>query len=257
MLSAACSSTPNKNITYEPGTSTSLPASVPPRSLDLISASQAAHWFPLPASWTHLATHLKPRGMLALWGYSDPVLPASGAATDALHAWTWRAEVAGKQALGSHWVRPGRDRIESLYAPLAADAADARDADGNPLFEHVRWLRNDARVERPWFASEEGIGPSDGARRLGNMDEHAERLGMRRKMTVREFKRFVRTWSASHWWAETHKEDRPREEGGTGDVADWMWDSVLGVEEGWRTGGEELKVDVEWPVGLVLARRVG
>lgn len=51
-------------------------------SCDLVTAAQAAHWFDLPAFYREAARVLKPRGVVAIWGYAkihisreiDPVI---------------------------------------------------------------------------------------------------------------------------------------------------------------------------------------
>lgn len=44
-------------------------------SADLVTVAQAAHWFDLPAFYTEVRRVLKPRGVIALWGYGRLVLP--------------------------------------------------------------------------------------------------------------------------------------------------------------------------------------
>lgn len=44
-------------------------------SIDLITVAQAAHWFDLPAFYAEAQRVLKPRGVIALWGYGRLVLP--------------------------------------------------------------------------------------------------------------------------------------------------------------------------------------
>lgn len=45
------------------------------RSIDLITVAQAAHWFDLPAFYAEVRRVLKPKGLIALWGYGRLVLP--------------------------------------------------------------------------------------------------------------------------------------------------------------------------------------
>lgn len=44
-------------------------------SVDLVTVAQAAHWFDLPAFYAEVRRVLKPRGVIALWGYGRLVLP--------------------------------------------------------------------------------------------------------------------------------------------------------------------------------------
>lgn len=43
--------------------------------VDLITVAQAAHWFDLPAFYAEVRRVLKPKGVIALWGYGRLVLP--------------------------------------------------------------------------------------------------------------------------------------------------------------------------------------
>jgi SAM-dependent methyltransferase len=45
------------------------------RSVDLVTAAQAAHWFDLPHFYAEVTRVLKPGGVVALWGYGRMVLP--------------------------------------------------------------------------------------------------------------------------------------------------------------------------------------
>jgi len=44
-------------------------APLAPRSVDLVAAAQAVHWFDIPAFFTNVDRVLKPAGVLALWCY--------------------------------------------------------------------------------------------------------------------------------------------------------------------------------------------
>lgn len=45
---------------------------LPPNSVDLVTAAQAAHWFDLPAFYREVQRVIRPEGILALWGYDAP-----------------------------------------------------------------------------------------------------------------------------------------------------------------------------------------
>ncbi|XP_010750250.2 putative methyltransferase DDB_G0268948 [Larimichthys crocea] len=57
------------NITYRKGTAEDLP--FPDGSVDLLTAASAAHWFDQSRFLTEASRVLKPRGCMALLGYSD------------------------------------------------------------------------------------------------------------------------------------------------------------------------------------------
>jgi SAM-dependent methyltransferase len=43
-------------------------------SVDLVTAAQALHWFVASAFFTEAKRILRPQGVIAVWGYGDPVL---------------------------------------------------------------------------------------------------------------------------------------------------------------------------------------
>lgn len=50
---------------------------MPSRSVDLVTAAQALHWFDAPAFFAEAKRVLKPDGAIAVWGYGDPILDTS------------------------------------------------------------------------------------------------------------------------------------------------------------------------------------
>ena len=65
---------------------------------------------------------------------------------------------------------------------------------------------------------------------------------------------YIRTWSSFHAWHEQHPTQKRRDEGGTGDIVDEMFDDMKSVEPDW-VEGEGKEVKIEWGSGLLLARR--
>ncbi|MFI5356072.1 MAG: class I SAM-dependent methyltransferase [Opitutales bacterium] len=109
-------------------------------SVDLITVAQAIHWFDLERFWPEAARVLKPRGVLAFWGYCWPqVCPDVDRVLDAL-----RAELA------PYW--PARSaRLLAGYAeirpPLPAIAVPAYQVE-------VAWSRHDYVAHlRSWSAA--------------------------------------------------------------------------------------------------------
>lgn len=47
---------------------------VPEASIDLVTAAQALHWFDAPAFFAEAKRALVPQGVIAVWGYGDPIL---------------------------------------------------------------------------------------------------------------------------------------------------------------------------------------
>ena len=100
------------------------------RSIDMVTAAQALHWFDADAFFAEARRVLVPRGVMAVWGYGDPVLdePALQSIVHAFNRGTletyWRPErsllldgyrtinfpfeeiVAPAFALENHWTLP-------------------------------------------------------------------------------------------------------------------------------------------------------
>jgi ubiquinone/menaquinone biosynthesis C-methylase UbiE len=82
---------------------------LPDSSCDLATASQAAHWFDLPAFYKEVDRVLAPLGILAVWGYARMHI---GEAIDPIVSWFEHERV------GSYWP-PGRELTTSQYRTLA------------------------------------------------------------------------------------------------------------------------------------------
>ena len=82
---------------------------LPDQSCDLVTVAQAAHWFDLPAFYAEARRVLRPRGVIAVWGYSavetDDVL-----VNDVVHEFQF-----GRVA--PYWP-PGRELVDDRYASL-------------------------------------------------------------------------------------------------------------------------------------------
>lgn len=67
--------TPRQNIEYRIARADQ--SGLPSRSIDLVTAAQALHWFDAPSFFAEAKRVLKPDGAIAVWGYGDPVLDTS------------------------------------------------------------------------------------------------------------------------------------------------------------------------------------
>ena len=68
--------------------------------------------------------------------------------------------------------------------------------------------------------------------------------------------KYIRTWSSFNAWQEVNPTAKSREMGGAGDVVDEMFDRMRSVEPDWQGNGwKEIEIEVEWPTGLLLARK--
>lgn len=78
-------------------------------SVDLITVAQALHWFDLPKFYAEAKRVLKPRGIIAVWGYNRLQIDDAGLqiVLDRFYA----------ETIGSYWP-PERVHVESAYRDL-------------------------------------------------------------------------------------------------------------------------------------------
>jgi len=81
---------------------------LPPRSVDLVTAAQAAHWFDLDAFYAEARRVLRPGGVIAMWCYNlCRVAPLIDERVATFYAAT----------VGPFWP-PGREHVEAAYRSL-------------------------------------------------------------------------------------------------------------------------------------------
>lgn len=211
------------NVTFQSGPAEELPF-FGDCSVDAIVSGQAAHWFSYPRVWESLARVLRPGGTIAFWTYGNPFFIKYPKATEIVTEWSYNSEDPDK--LGPYWTQPGRSYVAEYYRSIQP---------AEKYFEDIRWYSYVPDTK------EAGTGKGEQAIRLY------------RKATVGQWKVYLRTWSAWHGWQEAHPNDKPRKDGGTGDVMDRMFDEISAAE-GWSS--EDLEVELEWGTGLILARRL-
>jgi len=105
---------------------------LPPASVDLVTAAQAAHWFDPPRFHAEVRRVLRPGGMVAIWCYA---LCEVAPAIDSLVASFYR------ETVGSYWP-PERCHVEDGYRSLPFPFAEM------PFPSHV--------MERRWRLAEFG-----------------------------------------------------------------------------------------------------
>ena len=197
---------------------------------------------------------MRPGGTLAFWGYSDPVLVGYPGATRVLHAYAYEHGGRGmngkgeeQEWMGRYWSFPGRAIVEDLYRDLVPP-----ESEGWIDVERVESLPEAEQGEKATarYQSGDGVGESS--------EDGEEDIVLRKRMRIKDFKEYVRTWSAFHNWAKANPEAQKRDGAADdanrqGDVIDWMVDAASEVEKDWKN--EQHEVVVEWPLGLLLARR--
>lgn len=101
------------------------------QSCDLVTVAQAAHWFDLPRFYAEVRRVLRPRGVIAIWGYV--LLQTGNLDIDE------RLESFQDNTVGPYWP-PGREILQARYAtigfPFERVAAP-------PFFMRARWTRDD------------------------------------------------------------------------------------------------------------------
>jgi len=215
-------------------------AFLPDASVDLVVAGQAAHWFDYRRAWPELARVLRRGGgSLAFWGYKDPVLvgyPATSAVYDRFCY--GEGEVRpGLEGMARFWEYPGRGILRDSFRAVEPPAAEWED------IRRLVWDPDRARADL-----------------RGAPPPPEEALWMRKDgLTLAELAGFLRTYSAFNNWKAAHPERKGAEEGGDGDLVDFMMQDMVDAVPEWKARGDgqwrDIEVDAVWGTALLMARR--
>jgi SAM-dependent methyltransferase len=228
MLEQATSMTAAKhdqsNIDYQQAAAEELPF-LDSGSVDMVVAGQAAHWFDYTRLFPELKRILRKGGTLAFWGYSDHVFVDHPKATEIVTAYAYGND---ERTLGPYWQQPGRSIVQNKLRDIEPPTGD---------WENIQ------RIE--YEPAAYGRNAGDGT------------LLLEKRMKLIDCENYIRTWSSYHGWQEKFPRLKKREAGGTGDVVDEMFDDIRKTEPAWQKDQHwlEQEVDIEWPSGLLLARR--
>lgn len=212
------------NVTYEPASAENLPF-LTDRSVDMVVAGQAAHWFDPEDFFPEMRRVVRSGGTLALWGYKDHVFVDYPVATRVLDRYCYGEE---ERVLGPYWQQPGRSRVQNKLRDLQPPEDE--------------WI-DVQRIE--YEPGTKGPGSGEGT------------MFLSRRMTLGACMNYIRTFSAFGGWQEKYPHLRRREDGGSGDVVDEMFDEMIESEPDWATCSDwkGKEVNIEWGSGLVLARK--
>ncbi|PSS08920.1 hypothetical protein PHLCEN_2v3410 [Hermanssonia centrifuga] len=194
-------------------------------SVDLIASAQAAHWFDWSKLWPEAARVLRKDGSLAVWGYSEFRLTRYPSATPLINAYAQGADP--KDSLGPHWERPGRTIVDEHLVAIP----DPKDVISGAFRD----------FERVYFTG-----------------EHYPTLTsprpviLRKTMTWDNLLSYLRTYSSLHTYHEKYPEDLQNPEG---DIAVRFLNRLKTITTD-KEGAHADEIDVEWPLALLLARRV-
>ena len=217
---AKSSSTEYPNVTFHESAAERLPF-INDGVVDMVVAGQAAHWFDYPKFFPEMKRILRKSGTLALWGYKDHVFVDYPKATKILYDYAYGKD---ERLLGPYWSQPGRSIVQNKLRDIKPPLSD---------WEDIQRIEYEPGTEGP--NSGEGT------------------IFLRRRLKLHACMNYIRTWSAYHAWEEKHPAQRKREEGGSGDVVDLMFDEMESAETDWEQG-EEKEVEIEWGSGLLLGR---
>jgi len=190
-------------------------------SVDLITASNAAHWFDMPAFWARAAQVLKPGGTVTLWTSGEirihPSMPNAAAAQAAMDRYSTVTLKA--------YYDPGNAMVREGYAhlPLPWNITPAVLGFDESAFIRKEWA--------PGSAFFVGLGE-------GNMDL---------------FEKVMATGSPYTRWSEAH----PADAGTERDVLRMLRREIEGLlqESGVEKGQEMIKADVQGVILMVKKRQ--
>ncbi|KAL8927550.1 MAG: hypothetical protein Q9208_002355 [Pyrenodesmia sp. 3 TL-2023] len=220
---ALTSRTQFPNVSYQEASAESLP-SLQDSSVDMIVAAQADHWSDYSRLFPEMKRVVRREGTLAFWAYKDHVFVDSPRATDVLNHYAYGEN---RELLGPYWSRPGCSSVHSKLRGIVPPSDDWKD------------------VQRVQYE------PSTKGPRLGSGT-----IFLSRRIKLGDCMDYIRTWSSFHAWQEAHPAAKGRQQGGTGDVIDKMFDAMRSVEPAWQVDGwEEKEVEMGWGAGLLLARK--
>ncbi|KAI8179226.1 hypothetical protein K4K51_003805 [Colletotrichum sp. SAR 10_75] len=236
MVKQASESTTDAKITFRQASSEDL-SFVEDQSVDLVVAGQAAHWFNYVKVWPQLARVVKSGGTLAFWGYKDNILigyPEANAIFDHFCYGEGQASPAFPlETMGEYWEKPGRQILRDNLSVVDPPASE---------WEKVKRIIYD---------------PDRTTSQIG-ADVAPEAAWQRKTLKLGEFEGYVRTFSSYRGWRDAHPEIKSRAEGGTGDIADALFDRLLEAVPEWKAKGDrwrEVEVEAVWGTTIILAKR--
>lgn len=100
-------------------------------SCDLVTVAQAAHWFDISKFYAEVRRVLRPKGVIAIWGYV--LLETGNVEIDR------RLEAFQDDTVGPYWP-PGREILQARYTTIAFPFEPIA---APPFFMRARWTRAD------------------------------------------------------------------------------------------------------------------
>ncbi|KAJ1929173.1 trans-aconitate methyltransferase 1 [Tieghemiomyces parasiticus] len=215
-------------------------AAIAPRSVDLVTIAQGAHWFKRPQAWHQIQRMLKPRGTLAIVGYSFVSFGGKPRAAELL----WKLATAST-LLGPFWEQ-GREYVETLlgdwhipfdnvvrlYSPPGLVAPSHRQQHG----------QSDKTTVPASSMCLEGLKHIHSAQTANGWYLPAPESYMRKTLTPHEIVLYLQTWSSYKRFCHVH----PDRQGIVREYVEMMMDA-----EGCHAWDEPWETD--WNHVLILA----
>ncbi|KAF7555575.1 hypothetical protein G7Z17_g2096 [Cylindrodendrum hubeiense] len=231
MIAQAAQTTKDPKVSFRQGNSEDL-SFIPDKSIDLVVAAQAAHWFDYTKAWPELSRVVKPGGSLAFWGYKDNIIIGHSRANKIFDKFCYGdgEVVEGLEGMNQYWERPGRDILRDLLRVVIPPESHWQD---------VKRIMYDVDKDTVDVA-----GP--------------ETAWMRKSLNLGQFEAYARTFSSYQGWIDAHPDMKSRAQGGDGDIVDLMFDQILDAEPEWKALGDQWRdaeVETVWGTYILLAQR--
>lgn len=172
-------------LQFETGSSEKHPADIEDQSVDLITAAECCHWFNHNAYYKESARVLRSGGTLAAWFYRDPIFVGFPAADEIYWNYSYNSLVEKdddgeniERWMGAFYEQPGHEFLRTFLADVVVPEDKFEDdltVEYNPLVD----------------------------------DELKSPLFIKKRITVKIFEQYVKSWSAYLTWMNTygHKYD--------------------------------------------------
>lgn len=197
----------------------------PDSSVDFAVAAQSSHWFNWKKAWPEIGRVLKPGGTASIWGYGEVTIPKYSYLKPLISDYQ-----EGRNQLGPYWEQPGRSIVEGLLrdVPAATEVCPG-------TFSEFR---------RTSFSSPH----------ITDVPSPLPTI-LKKTMTWSNLLQYFRTYSALHNFHDKHPEDLARSDGDISQRFLLLLIKSVEEREGCKITPETDQVQVEWPLGLLQARK--
>ncbi|CAO1629968.1 unnamed protein product [Sympodiomycopsis kandeliae] len=252
-----------RNVSFQVGSSDNL-SSILSDGVDTVIAATAAHWFEYESTWTELSRVVNPKGSVIFWTYGSNFLPDHPDLYPMILDFMQDGNPHDGTSIGPYFEQPGRNRLNNLLKsipfPTNTDLNIEKEYksqwDTNTILRkthdtHSSHCSKDGipLIELGFYRS------TDFSTR--NINEGPLRL--EQVMNWSQFKAYIRTSSALHYYHQKFPQDKQNPDG---DIVDRfvarlkncvVQDRAKGV--GTLEGLDEQHIRVAWPLGLMAIKK--